>query len=74
MSTPYFWAQPFRYMRYAAHQHPALFWSVVIGAQGPLIFLGGVVARKKFGWERPTIPLSYPVPNRPRRIPAGYDD
>jgi len=46
----------------------------MIGVQGPLVFFGGVWAKKKFGWDRPTIPLSYPVPNRPRKIPVGYDD
>ncbi|KAI5843371.1 hypothetical protein DFP73DRAFT_551726 [Morchella snyderi] len=75
MTTPYFWSQPLRYMRYASHTSPALFWSVMLGAAGPAVFLASIPLKRALGIaEREMIPQTYPVPNRPRKIPVGFDD
>ncbi|KAL0635862.1 n19m, NADH-ubiquinone oxidoreductase 9.5 kDa subunit [Maublancomyces gigas] len=75
MSAPYFWHQPFRYLRYASHTKPALFWSLVLGAAGPVLFVGSIPVKRVMGIQnRPKVPATYPVPNRPRLIPVGYDD
>lgn len=61
MSTPYFWHQPFRYLRYASHAHPAFFWSVVFGTAGPVILFASVPVKRIFGIaDRPKIPGTYP--------------
>lgn len=61
MSTPYFWNQPFRYMRYASHANPALFWSVMLGFAGPAAFLASFPVKRVFGVsEKPTVPSTYP--------------
>jgi len=60
MSIPNFWAQPFRYMRYASHEYPARFYSVAIGAFGlalPLV----IPIRHKLGFEdSPPVPMTWP--------------
>lgn len=59
--TPRFWAGPIRYCRWAARERPAYFWSVIIGATGPLMLVTVPPLRKAMGDEdAPTIPLSYP--------------
>lgn len=61
MSAPYFWHQPFRYLRYASHTKPALFWSVVLGTTGPVIFAGSIPVKRVLGIEnRPKVPATYP--------------
>lgn len=88
-------------MRYASHTSPALFWSVMLGAAGPVVFLASIPLKRKLGIaEREMVPQTYPsrfssfpgvvmrdsggrggltggggvVPNRARKIPAGFDD
>ncbi|OCL06897.1 hypothetical protein AOQ84DRAFT_296160 [Glonium stellatum] len=74
-SAPYFFSQPIRYMRWAAHQKPAIFYSIVIGSMGPITILVAPPIRRYFGdGPRPKIPLTYPIPKGPRQIPEGYDD
>lgn len=61
MTTPYFWAQPFRYLRYASHTSPALFWSLVLGVAGPAIFVGSIPVKRVLGIEnRAKVPATYP--------------
>jgi len=74
-ATPIFWAQPFRYMRYASHVYPARFYSIVIGGVAPL-FLFAIPLRKKYGYgDDPQVPRTYPIPNRKREpVPTIYDD
>lgn len=61
MSAPFFWHQPFRYLRFASHAHPAYFWSVVLGAVGPAIFLTSIPAKRMLGiLDRPKVPATYP--------------
>lgn len=56
-----FWGQPIRYLRWAAHEKPAIFWSCVIGGLGPATFAFIPPLRKYFGDEDPPrIPLTYP--------------
>ncbi|KAF2431325.1 NADH-ubiquinone oxidoreductase 9.5 kDa subunit [Tothia fuscella] len=75
MSTPFFWSQPFRYMRWASHAKPAIFYSIIIGLTGPVLVATVPSIRHRFGDnERPLIPMTYPVPAGPRKIPEGFDD
>lgn len=59
--VPFFWRQPIRYMRWASHEKPALFWSVIIGCAGPVCMLVGPPIRRQLGYERAErIPMTYP--------------
>ncbi|KAK3935611.1 hypothetical protein QBC46DRAFT_397129 [Diplogelasinospora grovesii] len=73
--TPRFWAGPIRYCRWAARERPAYFWSVVIGAMGPVMLVTVPPIRKALGDDdAPQIPMTYPVPSGPRKKLTGYDD
>ncbi|KAF6225725.1 hypothetical protein HO133_009726 [Letharia lupina] len=75
MSYPQFFQQPFRYMRWASHERPAIFYSFVIGTGGPLSLVIAPPIRRYFNdGPREKIPMTYPVPSGPRKIPEGYDD
>ncbi|KAJ5609320.1 hypothetical protein N7540_007776 [Penicillium herquei] len=75
MSTPQFWSTPLRYIRWAAHEKPAIFFSLVIGSMGPVALVTLPPIRRALGDVDPEpIPLSYPVPKGPRSIPKGFDD
>ncbi|KAK4116973.1 hypothetical protein N656DRAFT_742802 [Canariomyces notabilis] len=76
MSTsPRFWATPIRYLRWASRERPAYFWSVAIGACGPLTLAIVPPVRRWLGDEdAPPIPLTYPVPTGPRKKLTGYGD
>ncbi|KIW00544.1 uncharacterized protein PV09_07899 [Verruconis gallopava] len=73
---PFFWHQPLRYMRWAARERPALFWSCVVGGAGPLIVVAAPPLRARFfnDYRPPPIPSTYPIPAGPRKIPSGYED
>lgn len=61
MSKPSFWSTPLRYFRWASHERPAYFWSILIGSTGPVAMVGIPPVRKYFGDVDPEpIPLSYP--------------
>ncbi|TPX10648.1 uncharacterized protein E0L32_008382 [Thyridium curvatum] len=73
--TPRFWAAPIRYCRWAARERPAYFWSVIVGAAGPVVLATVPPFRKMIGDEdAPPVPLTYPVPTTPRKKLTGYDD
>ncbi|KAI0138171.1 NADH-ubiquinone oxidoreductase 9.5 kDa subunit [Hypoxylon sp. NC0597] len=73
--TPLFWAGPIRYLRWAARERPAFFWSVLIGGAGPLTLATVPPTLRMLGYERaPPIPMTYPVPSGPRKTLTGYDD
>lgn len=58
---PHFWRNPIRYCRWAAHEKPALYYSVLIGVAGPLMLVTVLPIRKAYGWKpRPEIPMTYP--------------
>ncbi|KAI0837981.1 NADH-ubiquinone oxidoreductase 9.5 kDa subunit [Hypoxylon sp. FL0890] len=60
-ATPLFWAGPIRYWRWAARERPAYFYSVIIGAAGPVILFTVPPMLKRFGYERANpIPMTYP--------------
>ncbi|PMD63347.1 uncharacterized protein K444DRAFT_523188 [Hyaloscypha bicolor E] len=72
---PRFFSQPFRYLRWAAIEKPAIFYSIVIGSLGPVLVFTVPPIRTRLGDpKRPEIPLTYPVPTSPRKPLAGYDD
>jgi len=74
-SSPRFWAQPLRYLRWAAIEKPAIFYSIVVGSLGPVLIFTVPPLRKRFGDpQRPQIPLTYPIPAGPRKPLNGYDD
>lgn len=61
MSSPLFWSTPLKYCRWAAREKPALFWSVVIGAAGPLAMPIGPPIRRWLGDVDPApVPVTYP--------------
>lgn len=60
-AAPHFWRQPVRYMRWASHEKPAIFFSILIGAAGPLMLIGAPPIQRYFGWQkRIEIPATYP--------------
>ncbi|KAL4920870.1 hypothetical protein BDW62DRAFT_175456 [Aspergillus aurantiobrunneus] len=75
MTTPQFWSTPLRYLRWASYEKPAIFYSLVIGATGPVMLVALPPIRRFFGDVDPEpIPLTYPIPQGRRVIPQGYDD
>ncbi|TDZ35966.1 NADH-ubiquinone oxidoreductase 9.5 kDa subunit [Colletotrichum sidae] len=74
-ASPRFWAGPIRYCRWASREKPAYFWSVVLGALGPVQLALVPPVRKALGDDNaPPIPVTYPVPAGPRKQLTGYDD
>ena len=60
-TIPRFFSQPFRYLRWASIEKPAIFYSIVIGSLGPVVILVVPPIRHRFGDpQRPQIPLTYP--------------
>ncbi|EQL03965.1 hypothetical protein OCS_00319 [Ophiocordyceps sinensis CO18] len=60
-TAPLFWSGPLRYCRWAARERPALFWSVVIGAAGPIGMPIVPPIRHYFGDIDPApVPVTYP--------------
>ncbi|EXJ62783.1 NADH dehydrogenase [Cladophialophora yegresii CBS 114405] len=56
-----FWGAPIRYLRWAAHEKPAIFWSCILGGLGPASFAIIPPLRRWVGDEDPPrIPLTYP--------------
>ncbi|SOV02361.1 related to nadh-ubiquinone oxidoreductase 9.5 kDa subunit [Ustilago sp. UG-2017a] len=65
----------YRYLQYAAHEHPAVFFSIAIGSVGPVAVLTVPPIRKAYGWKpAEKVPTSYPLPARPRQEITAYDD
>ncbi len=59
--APRFWAGPIRYCRWAAREKPAYFWSVMLGAAGPVTLAVVPPVRHYFGdLDAPVIPTTYP--------------
>ncbi|KAK0633217.1 hypothetical protein B0T14DRAFT_506106 [Immersiella caudata] len=73
--SPRFWAGPLRYIKWAARERPAYFWSVVIGGAGPVMLITVPPYRRWRGYEIPaTVPMTYPIPTGPRKKLTGYND
>lgn len=61
MSKPNMWTQPIRYFRWASHEKPAIFWSILIGSLGPVTLAVVPPIRRYMGdGPREPIPLTYP--------------
>ncbi|PHH59295.1 hypothetical protein CDD81_3406 [Ophiocordyceps australis] len=74
-AAPFFWSNPWRYCRWACREHPAYFWSVIIGGIGPIGMAIVPPIRHRLGDIDPApIPVTYPVPTGPRKQLTGYDD
>ena len=60
-ALPHFWHTPFRYLRWAAREQPAYFYSCVIAGLGPVFLTVVPPVRKYFGDVNPApIPVTYP--------------
>ena len=60
-AAPLFWQTPLKYCRWAARERPALFWSVFIGAAGPIAMPIVPPIRHYFGdIDAPPVPVTYP--------------
>ncbi|KAG9301947.1 hypothetical protein G9A89_020991 [Geosiphon pyriformis] len=67
--------KPFRVTRQFAHEKPTYFWSLLVGTAGPLAVLIVPPIQKRIGHVRPERPpITYPMPQRPRRPTYGYED
>lgn len=61
MSYPRFWSTPFRYLRWASHEKPAIFYSIAVGCLGPVLLVVVPPVRRRLGdGPRDRIPLTYP--------------
>lgn len=61
MSKPHLWTNPLRYLRWASHEKPAIFYSLIIGTSGPVLLTVLPPIRRFFGDVDPQpIPLTYP--------------
>ncbi|PHH73359.1 hypothetical protein CDD80_3863 [Ophiocordyceps camponoti-rufipedis] len=60
--APYFWSTPLKYCRWASRERPAIFWSVIAGAMGPIGMVVGPPIRR------------WCVPTGPRKMLTGFDD
>lgn len=64
MSKPQFFSTPLRYLRWASHEKPAIFYSMIIGTSGPVLLTVLPPIRRLFGDVDPEpIPLTYPSKN-----------
>ncbi|KAI8725639.1 hypothetical protein NCS52_00135500 [Fusarium sp. LHS14.1] len=83
-AAPLFWSTPLKYCRWAARERPALFWSVIIGAAGPISMPIVPPIRYYFGdIDAPPVPVTYPsalalslnstmdFTNRGQTVPSG---
>lgn len=75
MATPQFWSTPLRYLRWASHEKPAIFYALVTGAMGPVALVTLPPIRHYFGDVDPEpIPLTYPSKrSQPSFLLSGLD-
>ncbi|KAK1237127.1 hypothetical protein MKX07_006006 [Trichoderma sp. CBMAI-0711] len=70
MSAPLFWSTPLKYCSWAARERPAFFWSVVVGAAGPLLMPIVPPIRHMLGDIDPApIPVTYPGTFKRNNLP-----
>jgi len=61
MSSPRFFSQPLRYLRWASYEKPAIFYAFIVGSLGPVIMVVVPPMRRRLGdGPREPIPLTYP--------------
>jgi len=59
--SPYFFRTPIRYLRWASHEKPAIFYASCIASMGPVFLIAVPPLRRRFGDDpRERIPLTYP--------------
>jgi hypothetical protein len=64
MSSPQFWSTPLRYIRWAAHEKPAILCSLIIGFSAPVALVTLPPIRRALGDVDPEpIPMTYPSMN-----------
>lgn len=64
-----------QWLRYHAHTKPHFFWSVAMGLTAPLLLLATPLRRKFLYEDHTPIPVTYPLPTRPRdKELSGFDD
>ncbi|KZV64551.1 hypothetical protein PENSPDRAFT_588216 [Peniophora sp. CONT] len=64
-----------RYMQWAAHEKPALFFAVAIASTAPVIMVVGNVLKSSGKYVAPEpVPRSYPLPQRQRKPVQGFED
>merc|ERR1711939_1239415 len=66
----------FRYMQRQAHEQPVIFFSIILGAMGPLsVLIVPPIRKNYFGYVSPARPpTTYPLPRRERdKSLKGYD-
>lgn len=69
-----FWSNPFRYLKWAFHEKPAIAYSVLIGSMGPAFLLAAPTLRRWAGDETPAkIPLTYPGELAQARLRLRYE-
>ncbi|KAI9591895.1 hypothetical protein BDF19DRAFT_453397 [Syncephalis fuscata] len=62
-------------VRRVTFESPVIVFSFAVGTIGPVVALFGPSLRRRLGYETAQpLPYSFPLPNRPRNPPAGYDD
>lgn len=67
MSSPQFWQTPLRYLRWASHEKPAIFYSIIVGSMGPVALVTLPPIRRFLGDVDPEpIPMTYPSKKLPR--------
>ncbi|ODQ52810.1 putative NADH-ubiquinone oxidoreductase 9.5 kDa subunit [Saitoella complicata NRRL Y-17804] len=76
MAPSRFWANPVKYCHWAAVEHPAVFYSMLMGLAGPVIAYTVPPIRRKLGYpDHIPLPMGYPLPKRARDTTlTGYDD
>lgn len=61
MSSPRFFSNPIRYLRWVSFEKPAIFYSIIIGSLGPVLMVVVPPIRRRLGdGPREPIPLTYP--------------
>ncbi|KAF9433316.1 hypothetical protein BGZ76_009614 [Entomortierella beljakovae] len=64
-----------QYLKRSASQNPYIFVSFVVAAIGPALVFAVPPIRKAQGYVSPArLPETYPLPQRARSPPAGYED
>ena len=61
-AAPRFWSTPYKYMIWASHEKPAIFYSIILGSFGPTSFFWAPPIRRFFNDDYPIekIPMTYP--------------
>ena len=62
MSTPRFFQQPIKYLRWASHEKQAIFYATIVGLMGPAALFYAPPLRRLFNDDAPRerIPFTYP--------------